>query len=233
MMQQLKQSYTIKTFDVGPMANLIYVITDNKTKESALIDPAWDMTEVYKYINSNSLILRKILLTHSHHDHVNAVDEILLSFDPEIHINKKEKSFWKKNYDNFIINYGGDSIYLGETEIKSLHTPGHTPGSTCYHVGNDLIAGDTLFVFGCGRCDLHGGNPEEMFITLKDIKTSLDPKTIILPGHNYSIKKTSTLKEEIDGNPFMNFNELGKFVNYRMVLHDKIRNSPYAPVKNN
>tara|TARA_B100001564_G_scaffold352940_1_gene361147 strand:+ start:1388 stop:2086 length:699 start_codon:yes stop_codon:yes gene_type:complete len=231
MMQQLKQSYTIKTFDVGPMANLIYVITDNKTKESALIDPAWDMTEVYKYIDSNSLILRKILLTHSHHDHVNAVDEILSSFDPEIHINKKEKSFWKKNYDNFIINYGGDSIYLGETEIKSLHTPGHTPGSTCYHVGNDLIAGDTLFVFGCGRCDLHGGNPEEMFVTLKDIKTSLDPKTIILPGHNYSIKRTSTLKEEIDGNPFMNFNELGKFVNYRMVLHDKIRTSPYGPVK--
>ncbi len=230
-MQQLKQSYTIKTFDVGPMANLIYVITDNKTKLSALIDPAWDMTEVYKYIKTNSLTLKKILLTHSHHDHVNAVDEILSYFDPEIHINKKEKSFWKKNYDNFVINYGGDSIYLGETEIKSLHTPGHTPGSTCYHIGNDLIAGDTLFVFGCGRCDLHGGNPEEMFVTLKDIKTSLDPKTIILPGHNYSIKKTSTLKEEIDGNPFMNFNELGKFVNYRMVLHDKIRNSPYGPVK--
>ena len=179
MMQQLKQSYTIKTFDVGPMANLIYVITDNKTKLSALIDPAWDMTEVYKYIKTNSLTLKKILLTHSHHDHVNAVDEILSYFDPEIHINKKEKSFWKKNYDNFVINYGGDSIYLGETEIKSLHTPGHTPGSTCYHIGNDLIAGDTLFVFGCGRCDLHGGNPEEMFVTLKDIKTSLDPKTII------------------------------------------------------
>ncbi len=230
-MQQLKQSYTIKTFDVGPMANLIYIITDNKTKECALIDPAWDMTEVCKYIKNNNLILKKILLTHSHYDHVNAIDEILSYFDTEIHINKKEKSFWKKDYDNFVINYGGDSIKLGETEIKSLHTPGHTPGSTCYHVGNDLIAGDTLFVFGCGRCDLHGGNPEEMFATLKDIKVSLDSKTVILPGHNYSIKKTSTLREEIDGNPFMNFNELGKFVNYRMVLHDKIRHSPYGPVK--
>ena len=142
----------------------------------------------------------------------------------------KTTNFWKKDYDNFVINYGGDVIKLGETEIKSLHTPGHTPGSTCYHVGNDLIAGDTLFVFGCGRCDLHGGNPEEMYVTLKDIKTSLDHKTIILPGHNYSIKKTSTLKEELEGNPFMNFNELGKFVNYRMVVHDKIRHSPYGPV---
>tara|TARA_B100001142_G_scaffold120261_2_gene122255 strand:- start:5707 stop:6405 length:699 start_codon:yes stop_codon:yes gene_type:complete len=231
MMQQLKQTYTIKTFDVGPMANIIYIITDNKSKESAIIDPAWDMSEVYKYIDENNLILKKILLTHSHHDHINAIDEILISHDLEIHINKKEKVFWKKEYDSFVINHGGDTIKLGETEIRSLHTPGHTPGSTCYHIGDDLIAGDTLFVFGCGRCDLHGGNPEEMFNTLKDIKMSLDPKTIILPGHNYSIKRESTLQEEIQGNPFMKFNNLNKFIDYRMVLHDKVRHSPYGPMK--
>ncbi|MEC7864531.1 MAG: MBL fold metallo-hydrolase [Pseudomonadota bacterium] len=230
-MQQLKQTYTIKTFDVGPMANIIYIITDNKSKESAIIDPAWDMSEVYKYIGENNLILKKILLTHSHHDHINAIDEILISHDLEIHINKKEKVFWKKEYDSFVINHGGDTIKLGETEIRSLHTPGHTPGSTCYHIGDDLIAGDTLFVFGCGRCDLHGGNPEEMFNTLKDIKMSLDPKTIILPGHNYSIKRESTLQEEIQGNPFMKFNNLNKFIDYRMVLHDKVRRSPYGPMK--
>ena len=231
MMQHLKQTYTIKTFDVGPLANIIYIITDNKSKESAIIDPAWDMSEVYKYIGENDLILKKILLTHSHHDHVNAIDEILASYDLEIHINKKEKVFWKKEYDNFVINHGGDTIKLGETEIRSLHTPGHTPGSTCYHIGDDLIAGDTLFVFGCGRCDLHGGSPEEMFNTLKDIKISLDPKTIILPGHNYSIKRESTLQEEIQGNPFMKFNNINKFINYRMVLHDKVRHSPYGPIE--
>tara|TARA_B100000427_G_scaffold309523_1_gene298612 strand:- start:309 stop:1007 length:699 start_codon:yes stop_codon:yes gene_type:complete len=231
MMQQLKQTYTIKTFDVGPMANIIYIITDNKSKESAIIDPAWDMSEVYKYIDQNNLVLKKILLTHSHHDHINAIDEILTSYDLEIHINKKEKVFWKKEYDSFVINHGGDTIKLGETEIRSLHTPGHTPGSTCYHIGDDLIAGDTLFVFGCGRCDLHGGNPEEMFNTLKDIKMSLDPKTIILPGHNYSIKRESTLEEELQGNPFMKFNNLNKFIDYRMVLHDKVRHSPYGPIE--
>jgi|TARA_Y100000992_G_C21273313_1_gene498290 hydroxyacylglutathione hydrolase len=231
MMQHLKQTYTIKTFDVGPLANIIYIITDNKSKESAIIDPAWDMSEVYKYIGENDLILKKILLTHSHHDHVNAIDEILTSYDLEIHINKKEKVFWKKEYDNFVINHGGDTIKLGETEIRSLHTPGHTPGSTCYHIGDDLIAGDTLFVFGCGRCDLHGGSPEEMFNTLKDIKISLDPKTIILPGHNYSIKRESTLQEEIQGNPFMKFNNINKFIDYRMVLHDKVRHSPYGPIE--
>ena len=230
MMQQQKQTYTIKTFDVGPMQNLIYVITDNDTKESAIVDPAWDMTEIYEYLNNNNLKLKKILLTHSHNDHVNAVDEVLDKFDTQIHINKKEKVFWAKDYDNFSINYGGDIIYLGKTQIKSLHTPGHTPGSTCYYIGNNLIAGDTLFVFGCGRCDLHGGNPEEMYHTLKDIKNNLDSETIILPGHNYSIKKQSSLKEEINGNPFMHFNKVDKFIEYRMTLHDKIRRSPYSPV---
>ena len=188
------------------------------------------MTEIYEYLNNNNLILKKILLTHSHNDHVNAVDDVLDKFDTQIHINKKEKVFWAKDYDNFSINYGGDIIYLGETQIKSLHTPGHTPGSTCYYIGNNLIAGDTLFVFGCGRCDLHGGNPEEMYHTLKDIKNNLDSETIILPGHNYSIKKQSSLKEEINGNPFMHFNNIDRFIEYRMTLHDKTRHSPYSPI---
>lgn len=230
MMQQQKQTYTIKTFDVGPMQNLIYVITDNETRESAIVDPAWDMIKIYEYLNNNNLILKKILLTHSHNDHVNAVDEVLGNFDTQIHINKKEKVFWAKDYDNFSINHGGDIIYLGKTQIKSLHTPGHTPGSTCYYVGNNLIAGDTLFVFGCGRCDLHGGNPEEMYHTLKGIKDNLDSETIILPGHNYSIKKQSSLKEEISGNPFMHFDNIDRFIDYRMTLHDKIRHSPYSPI---
>ncbi len=232
MMQQQKQTYTIKTFDIGPMQNLIYVITDNETKEAAIVDPAWDMTQIYEYLNKNDFILKKILLTHSHNDHVNAVDEVLNSFDTQIHINKKEKVFWAKDYDNFCINHGGDFIYLGKTQIRSLHTPGHTPGSTCYYVGDKLIAGDTLFVFGCGRCDMHGGNPEEMYHTLKDIKNNLDQETIILPGHNYSIKKQSSLKEEVNGNPFMHFDNVDRFIDYRMTVHDKIRHSPYSPVPN-
>ena len=90
-----------------------------------------------------------------------------------------------------------------------------------------MIAGDTLFVFGCGRCDLDGGDPEAMFETLKNLKSSLDKNTIILPGHDYSVKRESTIEEQITGNPFMHFGDLKKFVEYRMLTHDKIRVSPY------
>ena len=232
-MQDLKQPFIIKAFDVGPMQNLVYVISDKKTNFAAIVDPAWDLKEVYLYIDKNNLELKNILLTHSHNDHVNAIDQILLKFDLSIHLNHKEKIFWNKSYDNFKINYGGDIIKLGSTEIKSIYTPGHTPGSTCYQIGNNLIAGDTLFVFGCGRCDLHGGNPEEMFMTLKNLKSSLDEKTIILPGHDYSVKRSSTMNEQKLGNPFFHFDSLDKFVEYRMSLHDKIRNTPYDFIKKN
>tara|TARA_B100001013_G_scaffold316302_1_gene223595 strand:+ start:335 stop:1042 length:708 start_codon:yes stop_codon:yes gene_type:complete len=232
-MQDLKQPFIIKAFDVGPMQNLVYVISDKETNFAAIVDPAWDLKEVYLYIDKNNLELKNILLTHSHNDHVNAIDQILLKFDLSIHLNNKEKIFWNKSYDNFKINYGGDIINLGSTEIKSIYTPGHTPGSTCYQIGNNLIAGDTLFVFGCGRCDLHGGNPEEMFMTLKNLKSSLDEKTIILPGHDYSVKRSSTMNEQKLGNPFFHFDSLDKFVEYRMSLHDKIRNTPYDFIKKN
>jgi len=227
-MQGLSQTFKIKTFEVGPMQNLIYLVWDIETNKTAIIDPAWDLTKVHSFIKDNSLILEKILLTHSHHDHVNAIDKILINHDVQIHINKKEKLFWGKIYDNFFTNDGDDLINLGKTQIRSMHTPGHTPGSACYLIGSNLIAGDTLFVFGCGRCDLHGGSPEEMYNTLKNLKSHLNEETLILPGHNYSTKKTSTLREQIEGNPFFHFNDLKKFINYRMDIHDKTRETPYA-----
>ena len=209
------------------------MLIDTSTKKTAIIDPAWDLTEANNYINDNELILDKILLTHSHLDHVNSIDKILDKHDVPIHLNIHEKEFWNKEYDNFLLHHGGNTINLGKTNIKCIHSPGHTPGSTCYYIDGNLIAGDTLFVFGCGRCDLHGGNPEEMYTSLKHIKDSLESSTIILPGHNYSVQKTSTLKEEMNGNPFFHFNDLEKFVEYRMTIHDSVRSSPYKPIETN
>ena len=142
--------------------------------------------------------------------------------------------------DVFVIDVGScitydllnkENIYLGESQLTSIHTPGHTPGSCCYSFDKSLIAGDTLFVFGCGRCDLHGGSPELMFESLKNLKNNLHKDTIIMPGHNYSISRQSTLEEEINGNPFFSFNNLKDFVSYRMHDHDKTRQEPYAPIK--
>ena len=230
-MNQGKTIFSIETFEIGPMANLIYLVIDHMTKKCAIVDPAWDLREIYEYINRKELVLDRILLTHSHNDHINAIDEILKNYDLPINVNNDERNFWGAKYDNFDINFGGDQIMLGKTLIKSIHTPGHTPGSTCYLIDDQLIAGDTLFVFGCGRCDLHGGNPEQMYRSLNQLRQSLGDHTIILPGHNYSIKKKSVLRDELKANPFFHFQNLEDFVQYRMTIHDQVRSSPYRPVE--
>ncbi|GIS84002.1 MAG: hypothetical protein CM1200mP16_03020 [Nitrospina sp.] len=80
---------------------------------------------------------------------------------------------------------GEDIIKIGSIDIKCLHTPGHTPGSQCFRVVDSLVAGDTLFLQGCGRVDLPGGDSEELFHTLTRRLSKIDDHIILYPGHNY------------------------------------------------
>lgn len=222
--------YSIQRLELGPMENFIYLIKDTATSRTAVIDPAWDVGEIVNVAQQQGMRITDILLTHSHADHVNGVDELRRSYDAQVHLLKAEACFWGRFVESPAIHHGGDIITLGNTKIEVLHTPGHTPGSACYHVGNDLIAGDTLFVFGCGRCDLAGGDPNQMFDTLTRIKSELPLHTVLHPGHNYSVQGTSTLAQEVAGNPFLHFHDADEFCHYRMVEHDQIRNSPYGPL---
>jgi hydroxyacylglutathione hydrolase len=226
----VNKTYEITTMELGPMDNFVYLITDINTQQAAVVDPAWDTNKIIQYANSKQINITDVLLTHSHHDHINGVDEILDHSDPQLHLLKDEADFWQANLNKPTLHYGGDKINIGNTEISILHTPGHTPGSACFLIDNDIITGDTLFVFGCGRCDLQGGDPEQMFSTLKKMKTELDPNTVIHPGHNYATKATSHLTEQITGNPFLHFHECSDFVEYRMHTHDKTRDTPYLPI---
>lgn len=225
------QAYTIHALELGPMENFVYLIHDHSSDRTAIVDPAWEVEEILAVADDSGMKITDILLTHSHHDHINGLQQTLEHSDAKIHLLKPEAQFWGAELSKPEIHHGGDQIQLGNTCIDVLHTPGHTPGSACYHVGNDLIAGDTLFVFGCGRCDLAGGDPEQMFQTLKKIKMELPASTVLHPGHNYApASPTSTLHEQCEGNPFMHFDEPESFVKYRMHVHDKIRETPYGAV---
>lgn len=207
----------------------MYLIQDLKTKRAAVVDPAWDVEAINKLAKAKGVEITDILLTHSHHDHINGISGILEKYDAQLHLLKSESQFWGQDIHTPTLHHGGDVFQLGDTPIEILHTPGHTPGSACYKVNDDLMTGDTLFVFGCGRCDLAGGDPEQMFTTLKKMGEELPSSTIILPGHNYAIKETCSMQEELEGNPFMHFNDSHDFVKYRMHDHDRIRQSPYQP----
>ena len=92
-----------------------------------------------------------------------------------------------------------------------------------------MLTGDTLFVFGCGRCDLAGGDAEVMHHTLGKLQTDLSQTTRVYPGHNYATKTHATMAEQMAGNPFLQIADLKDFVHYRMDVHDQVRDSPYGP----
>lgn len=213
------------------MENFVYVIHDRATGRAAVVDPAWEVPKVLALAEREGARITDILLTHSHRDHINGIQDVLDRYDAQLHLLKAEADFWGAHPARPALHHGGDSIALGDTEIRVLHTPGHTPGSACYQVGGNLIAGDTLFVFGCGRCDLPGGSPEQMYHTLRNLTARLPGDTVLLPGHNYAVKPASTLAEQIAGNPFLHFDTVERFIRYRMQYHDKHRHSPYGPVK--
>jgi len=224
-------NYRIHSLELGPMANLVYLLEDTATGECAVVDPAWDVPAILQYAEQNGLSVRHILLTHSHHDHINGVEGVLARHDVPVHLLKAEKQFWQADFQALQTHHGGDVIRLGNSEIQCLHTPGHTPGSACYRIEDELLTGDTLFVFGCGRCDLKGGDPEVMFQTLQSMKQRIEADVKIRPGHHYSECAHSTFGDELNGNPFLHFEQPEEFLRYRMDVHDRVRNEPYSAVR--
>ena len=222
--------YSIEALELGPMENFVYLIRDHASGRAAVVDPAWEIERVLDRARAQGVRITDVLLTHSHHDHINGIEEVLNVHDAQLHLLKEEAQFWGRHLDLPTLHNGGDVIEVGATAIQVLHTPGHTPGSACYHLAGDLITGDTMFVFGCGRCDLRGGDPNAMFDTLRRLRTELPADTVIHPGHNYSVKPVNTLGDEEQGNPFLHIQQREDFVRYRMHYHDAHRHSPYGPV---
>jgi len=200
------------------MQNFGYLIGDEASKGALIVDPAWDPPKLLDIVKKEGFELKGFLVTHAHYDHTNAIEELLKKVDVPVYANIDEIPFAKSG--NAVVGSlgrtvkpmnGGDTLKLGETELKFLHTPGHTPGSQCIQVGNNIITGDTLFIGGCGRSDLPGGNPEVLFGTLKKI-SNLPSDLVIFPGHDYGPVKQRTLKEEKGENPYLQMQDVEQFV---------------------
>jgi hydroxyacylglutathione hydrolase len=192
----------LRQMELGPMQNFIYVIGCEKTKEAAVVDPAWDVPTILKVANEHELNIKTILLTHTHFDHINGVEELLKATDARVFVHKKEAAALTYSTNVKKIE-SGDEVKVGELTVTFIHTPGHTPGSQCFYIDDRLIAGDTLFIKGCGRCDLPGGNPEEMYNSLTNRLKKMNDHTRLYPGHNYGDVPVSTMGDEKKQNPYL------------------------------
>lgn len=201
----------LKQMEVGPMRNYTYLIGSKETGEVAVVDPGWEAETIVKAALADDMTITKVLITHTHFDHVQALPDLLEKVKAKVYIHKAEADRLKGLGSDLVKVEGGETIPLGPFSLTFLHTPGHTPGSQCFLLEDKLISGDTLFIGACGRCDLPGGNPEEMFQSLARLK-ELDDHIILYPGHNYADRPFSTIGDEKRKNPFLRFSSLGHFL---------------------
>ena len=189
------------------MVNFVYLIGDKSTRECMIIDPAYAVEELLSVAEQDGMKVVGALATHYHPDHVggsmmganiDGIATLLEKTDVPIHVQELEAQ-WIMRTTGVSANHlhqhqPGDTVKVGDIEICLVHTPGHTPGSQCFLVDNRLIAGDTLFLEGCGRTDLPGSNPDQMFESLQTL-AALPDQTVVYPGHRYSDPSSRSLAE--------------------------------------
>jgi len=208
----------VKQMELGAMQNYVYLVGSARTREVAVVDPAWDVDAILRAAADEGLKITDVLVSHGHFDHVNGVEDLVARTDARVHMQGVEVDFFdfELGGGNLRRAAHGDRIRVGDVEIELLHTPGHTPGSQCFAVHDRLVTGDTLFVDGCGRCDFKGGDPEAMYRTLHNLIGALPDETVVLPGHNYAPLPQDTLGAQKKTNRFFKPKTLEEFVSVRM-----------------
>ena len=188
------------------MVNFVYLIGDRETKEALIVDPAYDPAGILSILEADDMACVGALATHYHADHVGGsmmgfelagAAELLNEVSVPLHVQAAEAEYIKSvtglTDENLRQHLGSSVIEVGEISIDLLHTPGHTPGSQCFLVENRLVAGDTLFLQGCGRTDLPGGDPEQLYHSLTGVLAKVPDDVILFPGHQYSPAPSASL----------------------------------------
>jgi len=189
------------------MLNLVYLVGDRESGEAVAVDPAYAPGDVLEVLAEDGMRLTGVLATHYHPDHVGGdmmgfslagVAELLELVEVPVHVQRDEARYVTAVTgvsDALVPHDSGDVLNVGAVSIDLVHTPGHTPGSQCFLVDGKLVAGDTLFLEGCGRTDLPGGDPEQMYFSLTQRLAKVPDDTVLYPGHLYAPEPSATMGE--------------------------------------
>jgi glyoxylase-like metal-dependent hydrolase (beta-lactamase superfamily II) len=188
------------------MVNFVYLIGDRESGEALVVDPAYAVGQLIELAGRDGMRLVGALATHYHPDHVGGsmmglsiqgVRELIALQGMKIHVQREEAPWVQRvtglSSSDLAQHDSGDIVTVGEVSVQLIHTPGHTPGSQCFLVENRLVAGDTLFLNGCGRTDLPGGNPRDLYFSLNQRLSKVPDDALLFPGHLYSQQPSASM----------------------------------------
>ena len=194
----------------GMFSTNTYLIGD-KDSGCYVIDPSDDYMRIKRAIDDNfNGIIKAILLTHGHLDHIGSVDRLVDKYNCEVYLSDNDKMYVDgslKRYPNNLQEFNvqlkydtKDAYFVKDSNIVVYETPGHTPGSVCYLFKTEkvIFVGDTLFKGSVGRCDLTGGSQKELMKSLKIFKNIPDDVKVCC-GH----EAETTIKFEKQFNPYL------------------------------
>ena len=188
------------------MVNFSYLIGDRGTGECLVVDPAYDAAGLIALAEADGMTVTGALVTHHHPDHcggsmmgfrLGGIAEMLETHPVPIHVQRAEAEWVTRTTGvgdaDLVAHDPGDVVMAGEIPVELVHTPGHTPGSQCFFVNGCLVAGDTLFLEGCGRTDLPGGDPTALYESLTQTLAKVPDDAVLFPGHQYSVASSATM----------------------------------------
>ena len=202
--------------EVGLMSNFNELIADREARVCAVVDPAFEVDRLLKEAAKRGWRIEVVLVTHTHHDHVDGVEEIVRATGAKVYVGAGEAEALARAAPSAQVTplRGGETIAVGALRIEALATPGHTVSGTSYLVDGNVFTGDTLFIGGCGRTDFPGGDAPTMWRSLQRL-ASLPEETRVWPGHDYGQTPTSTIGWERTSNPYLLCKDEAAFIALR------------------
>ena len=209
------------------MSNFNELIACKISQECAVVDPAFEVDRLLREAKQRGWTITAVLVTHTHHDHVDGVEEMVKATGATAYVGAGEVEALRRAAPSAQIVglAGGETIHVGELRIAALPTPGHTVAGTSYIVDGNVFTGDTLFVGFCGRSDFSGGDAATLYRSLRRL-ADLPEETRVWPGHDYGKTPTSTIGWERTTNPYLLCASEAEFIALRTG-----KNAPRPPKK--
>ena len=205
--------------EVGLLQNFCEILFCPDTREAAIVDPAFEVDRLLQEAARRDLKVKLALITHTHHDHIDGVEELCQKTGAAVVVNPREAAAVSAPGRTLIDAVDGQDVAIGRRGLRALVTPGHTVGGTCYLADGYVVTGDVMFVGGCGRTDFPGGDTAQMWNSLQRL-ARLPEETRVYPGHDYGETPTSTIAHEVRTNRFL---RCATFEDFRALREQKRR----------